>query len=117
MLDDMEIAKKFKMRPIEEIAEKLGIKAGDLEKYGKYKAKISSERFVGREGKRGKLIMVTAMSPTPAGEGKTTTSIGLAAEPLREKSCSGSEGTSPWSCLWNERRGYWWRVCPGYASR
>lgn len=78
MLDDMEIAKKFKMRPIEEIAEKLGIKAGDLEKYGKYKAKIYSERFVGRERKRGKLIMVTAMSPTPAGEGKTTTSIGLA---------------------------------------
>lgn len=78
MLDDMEIAKKFKMRPIEEIAEKLRIKAGDLEKYGKYKAKISSERFVGREGKKGKLIMVTAMSPTPAGEGKTTTSIGLA---------------------------------------
>lgn len=78
MLNDDEIAKKFDIRPIEEIAEKLGIGAESLEKYGKYKAKISPDGVSKGPGKRGKLIMVTAMSPTPAGEGKTTTSIGLA---------------------------------------
>jgi formate--tetrahydrofolate ligase len=66
------------MKPIEEIAAKLGIESRDLEKYGEYKAKLFPER-IRREGhERGKLILVTAMSPTPAGEGKTTTSIGLA---------------------------------------
>lgn len=78
MLSDLEIAKKAKIKPIEEIAEKLGIAPEDLEIYGMYKAKISTSRAHKREDKRGKLIMVTAMSPTPAGEGKTTTSIGLA---------------------------------------
>jgi formate--tetrahydrofolate ligase len=78
MLNDDEIAKKVNIRPIEEIAEKLGIKVEYLEKYGKYKAKISPDGVSKGAGKRGKLIMVTAMSPTPAGEGKTTTSIGLA---------------------------------------
>jgi len=66
------------MKPIEEIAEKLGIEPEDLEKYGEYKAKLFPDRIRGRDRKKGKLIMVTAMSPTPAGEGKTTTSIGLA---------------------------------------
>jgi formate--tetrahydrofolate ligase len=66
------------MIPIEEIAAKLGIRASDLEKYGEYKAKLFPDR-IRREGReRGKLVLVTAMSPTPAGEGKTTTSIGLA---------------------------------------
>jgi len=76
--NDNEIAKKVDIRPIEEIAEKLGIDAGFLEKYGKYKAKISPAAVSKGVSKKGKLIMVTAMSPTPAGEGKTTTSIGLA---------------------------------------
>lgn len=78
MLDDMEIANNVKMRPISEIAEKLGIESKDLEKYGAYKAKISPESVYNKEREDGKLVMVTAMSPTPAGEGKTTTSIGLA---------------------------------------
>ncbi len=77
MVDDMDIAKKVKIKPIEEIAKKLGIEAKHLEKYGMYKAKISPEAILKGEGKKGKLIMVTAMTPTPAGEGKTTTSIGL----------------------------------------
>ncbi len=65
------------MIPIEEIAAKLDIEAKDLEKYGEYKAKLYPDR-IRREGReRGKLVLVTAMSPTPAGEGKTTTSIGL----------------------------------------
>ncbi len=76
--NDDEIAKKVDIRPIEEIAEKLGIDAGFLEKYGKYKAKISPAVVSNGVKKKGKLVMATAMSPTPAGEGKTTTSIGLA---------------------------------------
>lgn len=77
MQDDREISKKFDMRPIEEIAKKLGIDAENLEKYGEYKAKIVPEKVYKKGGKRGKLILVTAMTPTPAGEGKTTTTIGL----------------------------------------
>ena len=78
MVDDREIAKKVKISPIEGIAKKLGIEAIDLEKYGMYKAKVSPGKILKGEDKKGKLIMVTAMTPTPAGEGKTTTSIGLA---------------------------------------
>ncbi|MGD2294381.1 MAG: formate--tetrahydrofolate ligase [Candidatus Aminicenantes bacterium] len=78
MPEDREIASQFQIKPIEKIAAKLGIAGADLEKYGPYKAKISPEKVHGEKTERGKLIMVTAMSPTPAGEGKTTTSIGLA---------------------------------------
>ena len=78
MLNDREIANQAGIKPIEEIAEKLGMEVGHLEKYGKYKAKVSPENIRRKEGQKGKLIMVTAMTPTPAGEGKTTTSIGLA---------------------------------------
>ncbi len=76
MIDDMDIDMKVKMKPIEDIAGRLGIDSTDLEKYGKYKAKVSPDKYRGQKI-RGKLIMVTAMTPTPAGEGKTTTSIGL----------------------------------------
>ena len=78
MLDEREIAEKAGMKPIEEIAQKLGLDPDFLEKYGKYKAKIKPDGILPESDKRGKLIMATAMSPTPAGEGKTTTSIGLA---------------------------------------
>ena len=78
MKTDIEIAQEAVMLPIKEVAEKIGIKEDDLELYGKYKAKISDEyynRIKDRED--GKLILVTAINPTPAGEGKTTTSVGL----------------------------------------
>ena len=78
MLSDMEIALKAEISPIEDIAGKLGIETQYIEKYGKYKAKISPEAIYKKNGNMGRLIMVTAMTPTPAGEGKTTTSIGLA---------------------------------------
>ncbi len=78
MLNDMEIAENVEIKPIEEIARRLGLNEEDLEEYGKYKAKISPGIKIEGKGKTGKLIMVTAMTPTPAGEGKTTTSIGLA---------------------------------------
>jgi formate--tetrahydrofolate ligase len=75
-MDDREIAKSYTLKPIGEIAAKLGIPEDALESFGKYKAKIALEDAYDPE-KRGRLIMVTAMSPTPAGEGKTLTTIGL----------------------------------------
>lgn len=74
MLSDIEIAKSCKMKDIGEIAAALGLKEEDIERYGKYKAKICRLP----EGGRGKLILVTAINPTASGEGKTTVSIGLA---------------------------------------
>jgi formate--tetrahydrofolate ligase len=75
---DIEIARATKIRPIEEIAAKLAIGRDDLEHYGRYKAKVSPELYERLADRpNGKLILVTAITPTPAGEGKTTTSIGL----------------------------------------
>ena len=78
MLTDVEIAQSAKMRSIVEVAKKVGLDEDDLELYGKYKAKISLEAIKKLEkNEDGKLILVTAINPTPAGEGKTTTMIGL----------------------------------------
>lgn len=78
MKTDIEIAQSANMKPICEIAKDLGISADELELYGKYKAKLSDELCDRLEGEKdGKLILVTAINPTPAGEGKTTTSVGL----------------------------------------
>ncbi|WP_347301757.1 formate--tetrahydrofolate ligase [Dolosigranulum savutiense] len=76
MMSDIEIAQNATMQPIEEIAAKLGIEVEALERYGKYKAKIDYNKIDQLE-QNGKLILVSAMTPTPAGEGKTTTSVGL----------------------------------------
>jgi formate--tetrahydrofolate ligase len=79
MKSDVEIAQEAIIRPIREIAEKLNISEDELELYGKYKAKISLEAWEKvKKRPNGKLILVTAINPTPAGEGKTTTSVGLA---------------------------------------
>ena len=78
MLTDVEIAQSAEMKPIVEIAQKVGLDEDDLELYGKYKAKISLEAIKKLDqNEDGKLILVTAINPTPAGEGKTTTMIGL----------------------------------------
>ena len=78
MLSDIEIAQGAKMLPIKEVAASLNIAEEDLEFYGKYKAKLSEEYIAKMENeKNGKLILVTAINPTPAGEGKTTTTVGL----------------------------------------
>ena len=78
MKTDIQIAQEANLLPVTEIAEKLDISADDLELYGKYKAKISDEYMKKIENNPdGKLILVTAINPTPAGEGKTTTSVGL----------------------------------------
>lgn len=78
MLTDIEIAKQADIKPISDIAEKLGISADELEFYGKYKAKLPLSLLKKNENKEdGKLILVTAINPTPAGEGKTTVTVGL----------------------------------------
>ncbi len=77
MLTDIEIAQSVKMKKITEIARTAGIPEEAIELYGNYKAKINVDK-IGKSNKKGKLILVTAITPTPAGEGKTTTTIGLA---------------------------------------
>ena len=77
MLSDIVIAQAAKMLPIAKVAEKLGLTDEDLIPYGRYKAKIN-HKLIHSDRPDGKLILMTAISPTPAGEGKTTTSVGLA---------------------------------------
>ena len=78
MLTDIEIAQGATLEPISKIAEKIGLLEEEYEPYGRYKAKITDE-FLNRMADKpdGKLILVTAINPTPAGEGKTTTTVGL----------------------------------------
>ena len=84
MLSDIEIAQKNKMASITEVAKKIGLSEDDLDLYGNYKAKLTMptlrklQERAANPSKRGKLILVTAITPTPAGEGKSTVSIGLA---------------------------------------
>ncbi|HFI0679007.1 TPA: formate--tetrahydrofolate ligase [Streptococcus suis] len=79
MKSDIEIAQSVTLKPITEIVEKVGISFDDIELYGKYKAKLSFDKiYAVKENAPGKLILVTAISPTPAGEGKSTITIGLA---------------------------------------
>ena len=76
MKSDIQIAQEAVMKPIREIASSIGLDEEQIEFYGKYKAKIDVNRI--SKEKKGKLVLVTAMSPTPAGEGKSTVTIGLA---------------------------------------
>ena len=78
MLSDIEIAQACEMLPITEVADRLGIENKYLEQYGRYKAKVDLSLLEEQTDHEGKLILVTAITPTPAGEGKTTTAIGLA---------------------------------------
>ena len=78
MLSDIEIAQKADIKPIVDIATKIGIHPDELELYGHYKAKLSDElekRI--KKSENGKLVLVTAINPTPSGEGKTTTTVGI----------------------------------------
>ena len=88
MKTDIEIAQEAKMKPITQIAAQLGLEDESVIPYGRYKAKID-HRLIHNAKKQGKLILVTAISPTPAGEGKTTTSVGLA-------DAMNALGTHPW---------------------
>ena len=89
MLSDIEIAQQTKMNPIGEVAASLAIADEDIECYGHYKAKLSESLFQKLADKPdGKLVLVTAINPTPAGEGKTTISVGLS---LRESPGRGQD--------------------------
>ena len=78
ILSDIEIAQGIALQPIEKVAESIGLTSDDLELYGKYKAKVGFDALARVTGQpAGRLVLVTAMSPTPAGEGKTTTTVGL----------------------------------------
>lgn len=77
MKTDLEIAQQAHLLPIAEIAEKLSIPATELEPYGRYIAKLPLSRIDAERASRSRLVLVTAISPTPGGEGKTTVSIGL----------------------------------------
>nr|WP_233120015.1 formate--tetrahydrofolate ligase [Rappaport israeli] len=78
LLTDAQIAEQAVLQPIEVIAEKIGLPLSALERYGAYKAKVDAEATLARPKRAGKLILVSAINPTPAGEGKTTVTIGLA---------------------------------------
>ena len=98
MKSDIEIAQEAELVHIKEVAEKLGINEDELEFYGKYKAKISDELWESvKDREDGKLVLVTAINPTPAGEGKTTTSI------FR-------------TVLWNQRWSCRWWICAGSSD-
>src|SRR5690554_1575596 len=78
MLSDIDLAQQAKLTPINKIAEKIGLKTDEYEQYGRYKAKVNLEALENRKAEKdGKLIYVTAITPTPAGEGKTCTAVGL----------------------------------------
>ena len=84
MKTDIEIARESALRPIGEIAAKIGLSEEEIDQYGKYKAKVTRKP----DAPKGKLVLVTAINPTPLGEGKTTVSIGLAdAFTLMGKKC------------------------------
>jgi len=116
MKTDIEIAHEAKMMHIRDVASKLNIIEDDLIYYGKFKAKLPLKLIDLQKVKRNKLILVSAISPTPAGEGKTTVSIGLAqglnrigkrtTVVLREPSLGG---------LWYQRRRCWRRLFSGFT--
>jgi len=115
VLSDIEIANSVQMKPITDIAAELGLTEDDISLYGKYKAKIDSNQLEQLKDKEdGKLILVTAISPTPAGEGKTTTSVGLvdALSAIGEKAVI----ALPWPCLWDQGWSCRWRVRPSGSN-
>ena len=106
-MTDIEIARSTKLDNITYIAKKIGLEDEDLELYGKYKAKISNKVLNKREDiKNGKLILVTAISPTPLGEGKTTVSIAIAdgLRKIGKNSILALREPSLRTCFWNKRR-------------
>lgn len=113
-MSDIEIARNAKLKDVRDIAKDLGLNDEEIETYGKYKAKITEEAFKKNKDKKdGKLVLVTAINPTPLGEGKTTMSIGLAdgLRKIGKKSILAlrepSLRTSIWYKRWSSRR----RIC------
>ena len=118
-MSDIEIARNAKLRDIRDVAKDLGLSEEEIETYGKYKAKITEEAFKRNNGKKdGKLILVTAINPTPLGEGKTTMSIGLAdgLRKIGKKSILALREPSLRTSIWNKRRSNWWRICTSCSN-
>ncbi len=116
MKTDIQIAQEATMLPIKDVAANYGITEDDLELYGKYKAKFSDEFMNSLDEKPdGKLVLMTAINPTPAGEGKTTTSIGLAQalEKLGKKSVLALREPSLGTMFRNKRWSCRRRIFPG----
>ncbi len=107
---DIEIAQESKMENIKNIAEKIGLTEEDIDLYGKYKCKISLDVLKRNKDKKdGKLILVTAINPTPAGEGKSTVTVGLgqALWKKNKKSSYSIKRTFFRTCIWYKRRCSW----------
>ncbi len=112
-MGDVEIARSTKLEKIQNIAESIGVTEDDLELYGKYKAKINLNIMKKlKDKKNGKLVLVTAINPTPLGEGKTTIAIGLAdgLKKIGEKPVLALREPSLRTCIWNKRRSNRWRI-------
>ena len=112
-MSDIEIARNAKLKEIREKANELGLNE-EIETYGKYKAKITEDAFKKNKDKaNGKLILVTAINPTPLGEGKTTMSIGLAdgLRKIGKKSILALREPSLRTSIWNKRRSNRRRLC------
>ena len=112
-MEDIDIARNAKLEKIVNITEKLGINEEYVEQIGKYKAKVSLKFLEDKKVKSdSKLILVTAINPTPLGEGKTTTSIGLAdgLNKIGKNAILALREPSLRTCIWNKRRCNWWRI-------
>lgn len=118
-MSDIEIARNAKLKDIREVAKDMGLNEEEIESYGKYKAKITENAFKRLDNKEnGKLILVTAINPTPLGEGKTTMSIGLA-DGLRrigKKSILALREPSLRTSIWNKRRSNRRRICTNSSN-
>ena len=119
MLTDIEIARGAEMKKITDVASALGVEPDELELYGNYKAKLSDLLIKKLEEKKsGKLVLVTAVNPTPAGEGKTTVTIGLGDSMNRigKKNGYRAKGAFARSCVRNQRRRCRRRLQPGRSD-
>ena len=119
MKTDIEIAQSIELKPIVDVVEKLGISYDDLELYGKYKAKLSFDKIRAVESNPvGKLILVTAINPTPAGEGKSTITIGLAdaLNKIGKKTMIAIREPSLGPVMGIKGGGSRWWLCPSVAN-
>ena len=118
-MTDIEIERSIKLEKITEVAQKKGIGEEFLELYGKYKAKISNDFIEKTKGNEdGKLVLVTAINPTPLGEGKTTVAIGLsdALNKIGKNSILALREPSLRTSIWNKRWSNRWRVCTSCSN-
>jgi formate--tetrahydrofolate ligase len=118
ILSDLDIAQSAKIDHINNIAKKIDVSVDDLEHYGKYKAKLPLTLINEEKIKKAKLVLVTAISPTPAGEGKTTTSIGLTEgmNKIGKKTVVVLREPSLGPVFRNKRWSSWWRIFTGDSN-